>query len=409
MSIDASTRAGAATDPNALARRNALVLAAAQALCGAAPTIVISQGGLAGAMLLGPDPTLATLPIAGYNLGVWLGAIPAAMLMARVGRRDGFTSGAALAMLGALLAALFILVGSFWAFVLALALVGVGGSFTQQYRFAAADSGTPEFKPKAISWVLAGGLAAAIVGPQTALATVDILPVRFAGAFVGGACVLLLGALVLRLLRAPPVEASPNELRDTGRPLAEIARQPRFVVAVLCAVGAYALMAFVMTGAPLAMIACGHSVADATLGIQWHVMAMFGPSFFTGSLIARFGKERIVATGMVLLIGCAAVALTGLSLANFWSALVLLGVGWNFGFIGATAMLTDTYRPAERAKAQGFNDFLVFGSVAVASLSSGVTLNLMGWDWLNWIVFPVAAMGLLGLGWLALRERRAMA
>ena len=393
-------------DPNASARRNALVLAGAQALCGAAAPIVISQGGFAGKYLLGADASLATAPVTGYNVGVWLGAVPAAMLMARIGRRGGFVSGAALGVAGCLLAAYAVVAAAFWAFVASLVLVGVGGSFTQQYRFAAADEGTEAFKPKAISWVLAGGLLAAIVGPQTAIWTGDLLaPVEFAGAFLGGAVVLTLGAFVLLALNFErPMRVAKAE-RDTGRALSRIAAQPRFVVAVLCAVGSYALMSFVMTGAPLAMIDCGHTVAQSTLGIQWHVMAMFGPSFFTGSLIARFGKETIVATGMILLMLCAVVFLAGLTLANFWIGLVILGIGWNFGFIGATAMLTDTYRPQERAKAQGFNDFLVFGSVALASLSSGLTLNSLGWDWLNWIVFPVCAICLAALAWIARRER----
>ena len=394
-------------DPNASARRNALILAGAQALCGAAAPIVISQGGFAGEYLLGADASLATAPVTGYNVGVWLGAIPAAMLMARVGRRGGFVSGAMLGIAGCLLAAYAIVAAAFWPFVLSLVLVGTGGSFTQQYRFAAADQGTEAFKPKAISWVLAGGLAAAIVGPQTAIFTGDFLaPVEFAGAFLGGAIVLVLGAIVLSFLNFErPVPVAKAE-RNSGRPLSAIASQPRFVVAVICAIGSYALMSFVMTGAPLAMIDCGHSIAEATLGIQWHVMAMFGPSFFTGSLIARFGKETIVATGMVLLVACAVVFLSGITLANFWIGLVILGIGWNFSFIGATAMLTDCYRPEERAKAQGFNDFLVFGSVALASLSSGLTLNAFGWDWLNWIVFPVCAFCLLSLLWVRTGARK---
>ena len=397
-------------DPNALARRNALVLAGAQALCGAAAPIVISQGGFAGEALLGRGAVLATAPVTGYNVGVWIAALPAAMLMARVGRRQGFVSGAVLGIAGCLLAAWTLQAGLFWPFVLALVLVGTGGAFTQQYRFAAADGGTEAFKPRAISWVLAGGLLAAIIGPQVAIHGRDWYPsFPIAGAFLGGAVVLLAGAAVLAMLRFErPVPVAKAE-RDTGRPLGEIALQPRFLVSVLCAVGAYALMSFVMTGAPLAMIVCGHSAADATIGIQWHVMAMFGPSFFTGDLMARFGKERIVAVGMGLLALCAVVFLSGISLANFWIGLVILGVGWNFGFIGATAMLTDCYRPAERAKAQGFNDFLVFGSVAFASLMSGFTLNQFGWDWLNWIVFPVVAVCAVALWWIERRPAAAPA
>ena len=390
----------ATTDPNASARRNALILAAGQALCGASAPIVISQGGFAGTYLLGEGAALATAPVTAYNLGVWVGAVPAAMLMARVGRRNGFVSGALFAAMGALLATWALVQGQFWLLVTALVAVGIGGSFTQQYRFAAADEGTAEFKPKAIAWVLAGGLFAAIIGPQIANFAGDLLaPVQYAGAFMGGAFVLVLGAIVLSFLSFQRARVVPKAERDSGRPLSQIAAQPRFVVAVMCAVGSYALMSFIMTGTPLAMVECGHSKIDSTNGIQWHVMAMFGPSFFTGNLIARFGKERIVVAGMAILAVCAVVFLSGITLAHFWIGLVLLGIGWNFGFIGATAMVTDCYRANERAKAQGLNDFLVFGSVAFASLMSGVTLNTLGWDWLNWIVFPTVAICLLALAW----------
>ena len=387
-------------DPNAGARRNALILAAGQALCGASAPIVISQGGFAGTYLLGEGAALATAPVTAYNVGVWVGAVPAAMLMARVGRRNGFVSGALFAAAGALVAAWALVGGSFLLLLAALVAVGIGGSFTQQYRFAAADEGTEDFKPRAIAWVLAGGLFAAIIGPQIANWLGDALaPVRFAGAFLGGAAVLVVGAVVLWFLRFERQAPVKERAAYRGRALGEIAAQPRFVVSVLCAVASYALMSFIMTGAPLAMVACGHSAIDSTNGIQWHVMAMFGPSFFTGNLIARFGKERIVVAGMAILAVCAVTFLAGLSLANFWIGLVLLGVGWNFGFIGATAMLTDCYRPEERARAQGLNDFLVFGSVAFASLMSGFTLNTLGWDWLNWIVFPVVAICLVALAW----------
>jgi MFS family permease len=197
-----------------------------------------------------------------------------------------------------------------------------------------------------------------------------------------------------------PPSRKNREKQDTGRSLRVIISQPRFIVAVLCGIGSYSLMSFVMTAAPLAMIGCGFSQTQSTLGIQWHVLAMFGPSFFTGHLIQRFGKERIVATGLVILLGCALVALAGIGLANFWISLVLLGIGWNFAFIGATSMVTDTYRPEERSKAQGANDFLLFGSVALASLLSGLTLNAFGWNAINLAVFPVVAVCLSALYWL---------
>ncbi|MEM8750926.1 MAG: MFS transporter [Pseudomonadota bacterium] len=403
------------TDPNASARRNALILATAQAFAGAAAPISIALGGLAGFYLLGEDKSLATAPVTGYNIGVALMALPAAILMSRIGRRLGFMAGAALGMAGMLISTWAILQGNFWLFCVGLLLNGAGGSFTQQYRFAAADQGTEDFKPKAISWVLAGGLFAAIIGPQTAIYSRDMFsPIEFAGAYFAGTFLLLIGMIVLSFLRFDkPMSKSERKGADTGRPMAQIAAQPRFIVSVMCAVGSYALMSYVMTGAPLAMALCGFSPDQSIWGIQWHVMAMFGPSFFTGNLIARFGKENIVAAGLVLLLICAGVALAGITLANFYIALILLGVGWNFGFIGATAMLTETYRPEEKAKAQGANDFILFGMVAFGSFMSGQTLNAFdgtaGWDATNYVIFPVVGLCLASLLWLRSRPNRGIA
>lgn len=460
---------GTHPDPNASAKRNALLLASAGAFCAAAAPISIALGGLVGVYLLDDDKSLATAPVTTYNLGVALTALPAAMLMARIGRRNGFMAGAAFGILGAIVSSFAIFRGDFFMFCIGMAMTGSAGSFTQQYRFAAADEGTPEFKPKAISWVLAGGIFAAVIGPQTAIYFINpkgsgfdlaaayfaiaalavglviayargaigpkgvkwqvllaiavatsiawllgpvvagfirdpFVPVEFAAAYLAGGVLLALGIIVLSQLKFErPATREERRNADTGRPLMQIVLQPRFIVSVICAVGSYALMAFVMTGAPLAMQLCGFSPEDSTLGIQWHVMAMFGPSFFTGNLIARYGKERIVATGMLLLFASATIALLGITLTNFYVALILLGFGWNFGFIGATAMLTDTYRPEERAKAQGANDFILFGSVAFGSFMAGQTLNSFGengWDAINYSVFPIVGLCLLALLWL---------
>lgn len=383
------------------ARRTALILAMGQAILGSCAPIAISIGGLAGFYLLGADKSLATAPVTGFNIGVALGALPAAALMRLVGRRNGFVAGAGVSASGGMIAAAGLFANNFWLFSLGLLVVGCGGAFTQQFRFAAADNAPPDFKPKAISWVLTGGVFAAIIGPQTVLFTHDLFePIQFAGAFVGLVGLALMGAVVLSFLRLPK-EAPSAQLDDhlPVRPLLQIVRQPRFIVALSCAIGAFALMSFVMTGAPLAMVACGFTAEQATLGISWHVMAMFAPSFITGRLIARFGKETIVATGMFLLIGCAIVALSGIALWQFWAALILLGVGWNFGFIGATAMVTETYRAQEKNKVQGLHDLLLFGSVAFASLMSGRTLTLFGWDTINLIVFPVTLLCLALLAW----------
>ncbi|MGX7872441.1 MFS transporter [Mesorhizobium sp. ORM6] len=390
-------------------RRTALLLAAAQAIVGSAAPIAISLGALAGQYLLGPDKSLATAPVTGFNLGVALGALPAAAIIRRLGNRGGFMTGTVITALGGLISTLALYQTSFWLFAFGLAVIGAGGAFVQQFRFAAADNAPPEFKARAISFVLAGGIVTAILGPQIVIHTRELLaPVMFAGSFASILPLAAVGALVLSFLRVSiRTSVVPKAATGDARPLAEIVTQPRFVAALFCAVGCYALMSFVMTGAPLAMVGCGLSTDDATLGISWHVMAMFGPSFFTGALIHRLGAERIVAAGLVLLIGCAVVALSGIALWQFWTALILLGLGWNFGFIGATAMVAASYRPSEKAKVQGFHDFVLFGSVAIASLLSGAVYNAWGWTMLNWLVFPVTILCFVALGavWMAGRVR----
>ncbi|MGP2492208.1 MFS transporter [Mesorhizobium sp. PUT5] len=405
------TAVATAPDASSEARRTAFILAAAQAIVGSAAPIAISMGALAGHYLLGPDKSLATAPITGFNLGVALGALPAAAMIRALGHRGGFMTGTLVTALGGLIATLALFQGSFWMFAAGLAMLGIGGAFVQQFRFAAADNAPPAFKARAISFVLAGGIVTAILGPQIVIFTRELLaPVMFAGSFAAILVLAAVGALLLSFLRVPARSSvAPPTVAGEARPLLEIVARPRFAVALLCGVGSYALMSFVMTGAPLAMVGCGLSTDDATLGISWHVMAMYGPSFFTGALIHRFGAERIVALGLALLVGCALVALSGLALWQFWTALVLLGLGWNFGFIGATAIVAESYRPAEKGKVQGFHDFVLFGSVAFASLMSGAVYNAWGWDMLNWIVFPIVAVCFVGLGVLALTNRRRSA
>jgi len=387
----------------AAANRNALVLAAASAVIGSAAPIAISIGGLAGHDLLDADKSLATAPVTGFNVGVALGALPAAWAVKQLGHRGGFMLGTIATAAGGAVGTAALFADSFWLFATGLLLIGAGGAFVQQFRFAAADNAPPELKARAISFVLAGGVVTAVLGPQIVIWTRELLaPVMFAGSFASVLVLAAVGALILGGLRpAAPVAADAADAPpEPARPLSAIVAQPDFFVALLCGVGSYALMSFVMTGAPLAMVGHGHSTDDATLGISWHVMAMFGPSFFTGGLIARFGAERVVAAGLLLLICCAAMALSGLALWQFWTALILLGLGWNFGFIGATAMVARAYHPSEKGKAQGFHDFVLFGSVALASLASGWVTNRFGWDALNWTVFPVAAICLGALAWL---------
>ncbi len=391
------------------ARRTALILASSQAIVGSASSICLSIGGLAGYYLLAADKSLATAPVTGFNVGMALGALPAAALIRRAGTRNGFMFGTLITAIGGVVATWALFQGYFWSFVIGLLVVGGGGAFVQQLRFAAADNAPPAFKARAISFVMAGGLITAVIGPQIVIFTHDLLaPVQFAGSFAAILVLAAIGALNLSFLRDRPAgQAGATAMEGrSARSLTEIITQPKFLVALICGVGSFALMSFVMTGAPLAMVGCGFSADEATLGISWHVMAMFGPSFFTGRLIHRFGVERIVAFGLLLLIACAVIALMGIELWHFWTSLILLGLGWNFGFIGATAMVADTYRPEEKAKAQGFHDFVLFGTVAFSSLMSGTVYNAWGWEMLNWIVFPVAVFCLAALGALALSSRK---
>jgi MFS family permease len=397
---------GTATD---VARRNAVIFAASQAIVGSAAPITISIGGLAGYYLLAADKSLATAPVTAFTVGVAVGAIPAAALVKRLGQKAGFMLGCAVTAAGGVIATIALFEASFWLFVAGLLVVGLGGAFVQLFRFAAADNAPAAFKAKAISFVLTGGILTAILGPQIVIFTRELLaPVMFAGSFASLILLAAVGAVILSFLRTGSGMASSTAdgPAEAARPLGQIIRQPLFAVGLLCAVGSYALMSFVMTGAPLAMVGCGFTPDEATLGISWHVMAMFAPSYFTGRLIARFGRETVVAVGLLLLVGCGLVALSGIELWQFWTALILLGIGWNFGFIGSTAMVADTYRASEKGKVQGFHDFVLFGTVALASLGSGLVYNAWGWDMLNWVIFPVALACLVAVGVLMVRQRR---
>ena len=395
------------TPSSALERRNLGLLVAVQSLGGASPPIIISLGGLVGQML-SSTPSAATLPVSLYQLGLALSTLPAAWLMHRAGRRTAYLLGAVMGVLSGLVAAWGISQSDFTLFCLGTALAGFYGACVQSYRFAAIDAvGDQARHAGAISRVMVGGLIAAIIGPQVVIWTRDALPMTpFAGSFYSQALLALLALPLLLGLRLPP--PPPKAVATGARPLAQIARTPQFVVAAAAGVVSYGLMAFLMTAAPMAMVGCGHSVGEAALGIQWHVLAMFGPSFFTGRLMDRFGKRRITALGLILIAASGALALMGLALTHFWGALVLLGLGWNFGFIGATALLTEAYRPSERAKVQALNDFLVFGTVAVASFGSGQLLHSVGWDGINLGMLPLVVVVLALLAWQGLRQRQQM-
>ena len=394
-----------------VARRNVFLLMFAQALLASAGPIVFSIGALAGYDLLDTDKSLATAPLTGFNIGVALGAVLVAIAARLLGRTYGFIVGALIGAGGGLLAAIALFRSDFWLFALGFVLVGISSGFAQKIRFAAADASPSFYKPRAISWILAGGVISAVLGPQVVILTKDLFePVLFAGAFVALAPLCGLAVVLFLFLRLPDHKAAAVASGQVARPLSEIVFTQRFLTGLVCGISSYALMTFMMTGAPLAMvIGCGFSPELATLGIQWHVLAMFAPSFFTGMLIQRFGTEKVVAAGLVILMLCATVAHMGIELWNFWGALILLGIGWNFGFIGATAIVASSYRPHEADKVQGFHDIILFGTVALASLSSGKVFNAYGWQTINLVFWPITGVSLVLVLLLLLRSRRAQA
>ncbi|HWU60588.1 MAG TPA: MFS transporter [Ensifer sp.] len=383
------------------ARRNVAILATAQAIQGAVAPISISLASLAGYQLLLADKSLATAPATGFNVGTAVGAALIAIVTRYVGRKQAFLLGGLIASGGALLAATALIKGSFWLFAASLLLLGTSSGFVQKFRFAAADASPSFYKAKAISWILVGGIVSAVIGPQIAIWLRDSLPgIPFAGAFLAIIPLALTSIAILTMLRLP--NAREKHLADgPARPLLQIIGTQRFITGMACGIGSYALMTFMMTGAPLAMVVgCGYSPEVSTLGIQWHVLAMFGPSFFTGHLISRFGVEKVVATGLVILMGCAVVAVLGTAIWNFWGALILLGIGWNFGFIGSTAIVASSYRPEEADKVQGFHDIFLFTVVALASLSSGKVFNSQGWNVMAYTIWPVCLICLFALAML---------
>jgi MFS family permease len=386
------------------ARSNVARLAAAQALTGANSAVIFATGSIVGATLA-PDVSFATVPISVYVVGLAFGTLPTGAISRAYGRRAAFVIGTGCGVLTGLLAAFAILRGSFGLFCCATFLGGLYGAVSQSYRFAAADGASVAYRPKAVSWVMAGGVFAGVLGPQLVQWTMDFWPpYLFAFSFAAQAAVALIAMAVVAGVDAPkPVAAD----LGGGRPLFEIARQPRFVAAAICGVVSYSMMNLVMTSAPLAMKMCGLALSDSNFGIQWHIVAMYGPSFFTGALIARFGAPRIVAIGLALEAAAASIGLSGVTALHFWLVLVVLGVGWNFGFIGASALVLETHRPQERNKVQAFNDFLVFGVMALGSFSSGQLLANYGWSAVNLVVFPPVLLGLTVLGLAALARRRA--
>lgn len=388
---------------DARARANVVRLAAAQALTGANSAVIFATGSIVGATLA-PDMSLATVPLSMYVVGLAAGTLPTGAISRRLGRRWAFVIGTGCGVLTGVLGSFAILHASFALFCIATFLGGLYGSVAQSYRFAAADGASASYRPKAVSWVMAGGVFAGVLGPQLVQWTMDFWqPYLFAFSFLVQAAVALVAMGIVAGVDMP--KPAPADLHG-GRPLLTIVTQPRFIAAALCGIISYPMMNLVMTSAPLAMKMCGLSVSDSNFGIQWHIVAMYGPSFFTGALIARFGAPKIVAAGLLLEAGAAGIGLSGLTAMHFWATLIVLGVGWNFSFIGASALVLETHRPQERNKVQAFNDFLVFGMMAIGSFSSGQLLANYGWSAVNLVVFPPVVLGLAVLSLVSWARRR---
>ena len=391
---------------DSIAKRNLVVLIAAQAILGSQMSITFILGGLAG-QYLSPNPCLATLPISLIILGSMLTAPVMATVMQKHGRRAGFMLGVVAGGLSAAIQVYALYIQSFELFLVGGFLTGVYMSAQGFYRFAATDMASPAFMPKAISWVMAGGLLAAIIGPQLVKLTQDMLaPVPFAGAYLTVIALNIIGIFLFMALKIPkpkPVERG----QSSGRTLMQLLRTPQIAVAMISAMVAYSLMNLVMTSTPLAVVGCGFETDQAADIVSAHVLAMYVPSFFTGYLITWFGVRKIIALGLAILAGAGLVALNGVELENFYIALILLGIGWNFGFIGGTTMLAASHTPEERGRVQGLNDFMVFGMVTLASLSSGGLMNCSGgsaeegWQAVNLAMLPLLALAGGALIWFA--------
>lgn len=390
------------------ATRNVTLLVLAQAILGAQMPIIFTIGGLAG-QSLATNLCYATLPISLIVLGSMITAAPLSAFMQRYGRRAGFALGALGGALGGAVGAWGLYQASFPFFLLGSLLTGIYMSAQGFYRFAAADTVSDTFRPKAISYVMAGGLASAVIGPQLVKLTSDAYVIPFLGSYIAVIVLNLLGSLLFVFLDIPRLEST-SQTNEAGRTRWQLLTTPRIAVSVICAMVSYALMNLVMTSTPLAVVGCGFDSNTAADVVTAHVLAMFAPSFFTGHLIAKFGVERIVAAGLLILTGAGLVALQGVALENFFVALILLGLGWNFGFIGATTMLASAHTPNERGRIQGMNDLIVFGGVTVASLSSGGLMNcsggtaIEGWTAVNMAMAPFLILAGGCLIWLMMRQ-----
>ena len=389
---------------NQLAKRNVAVLICAQAILGSQMPMIFTVGGLAG-QSLASNACFATLPISMIVLGSMLTASPLSNLMQKFGRKFGFFIGAIGGLTGGIIGAVGLATGSFAIFLMGSFLTGIYMSAQGFYRFAATDTATKSFRPKAISYVMAGGLASAIIGPQIVKVTAEAMVIPFLGTYIAVVILNFLGSFLFLLLKIPKL-AKKNIYDPNKRSHRQLVSTPRIAVAMICAMVSYAMMNLVMTSTPLAVVGCGYSPSDAANVVSAHVIAMFLPSFFTGHLITRYGEELIVGIGLFFLALAGIVALSGVNLENFFLALVFIGLGWNFGFIGATTMLTNSHSEAERGRIQGMNDLFVFGGVTVASFSSGGLMNctggnhLTGWTSVNLAIFPMLLIAAATLVWL---------
>ncbi|TNE66332.1 MFS transporter [Celeribacter ethanolicus] len=391
------------------ARRNVMILVLAQAFLGAQMSMIFTIGGLAG-QSLATNLCFSTLPISATVLGSMMAATPLSAAMQRWGRRVGFWIGTGSGTIGAGIGAYALLHQSFWLFVLGGFFTGVYQSAQGFFRFAATDTADESFRPKAISYVMAGGLASAIIGPQLVKVTSQAMVVPFLGTYLAVIAINIVGSLLFLFLDIPKPPVSTHH-HLIGRSRMELLKTPRIAVAIIIATTSYALMNLVMTSTPLAVVGCGFEQNTAANIVSAHVIAMFLPSFFTGYLIAKFGVERIMSLGLIILGAAGVVAMMGVELENFFGALILLGVGWNFGFIGATAMLSSAHEPSERGRVQGMNDLIVFGGVTLASLASGGLLNCSGgsaqdgWIAVNLTMIPLLTLAGAALIWLWMQPK----
>lgn len=363
-------------------------------------SLMVATSALVGFSLAG-DKTYASLPFASQLLATMLTSIPASILMSRIGRKPSFLIGTLIAMTGAIICAVAIIQQQFYLFILGSVFIGIFSGFANFYRFTAADNVDQAHKSQAISYVLTGGVLAAVIGPNLANHTRELISgAAFAGSFISIVGLYILSFILINFLDLPHQKSSLDIKIHTGRAMSEIASQPRFIIAVVCGMLGYAIMTLVMTATPLAMQHHHHVYSDTAFVIQWHVLGMFAPSFFTGDLIKRFGVLRIMFLGALFGLLCVLINLTGTSVIHFWIALLFLGVSWNFLFIGATTLLTEIYTPDERFKTQALNDFLVFSMVSAASLSAGILHHQFGWQFVNYLAFPALFIIMLALVWL---------